>query len=104
MSGLLNYEPWPIDFAILDVLPDQGLIGGLHNKGKSVKAFVAEMNKKTGLAGTENAATSTGVSARCRVLREVGYAETFPATGGRIWARTPQGAEFLKKHKEEVGS
>lgn len=101
MAGAANrkdpnsYEPWPLDIRLLEIMPDVGLIGGVHHAGRSVKGMTREIND----AAQQIVVTSSQLQARCRVMREVELVETFPATGGRIWARTPKGKTFLAQHK-----
>lgn len=100
---MTDYEPVPLDFVVLDKLPDVGLVGGIHWRGRQVKDLVVEVNE--GLAEQSAAAPkvqSSEVQARVRELKKAGLVKDFKggSGGSRIWARTPAGTEFLSKREE----
>lgn len=86
-----SYEPWPLDIRLLELMPDEGLIGGVHYTGRTVKGMTKEIND----AAQQVVVRTSQLQARCRILRELGFAQNFPATGGRIWARTVKGKKYL---------
>lgn len=99
MTKQQNYVPWPLDFAILEHMPEKALIGGVHWQGISVKNLSRAVSNTAGIQ-----VTSSQVNSRVRALREDGDVEMFSATGGKIWARTPKGTHLLSKKEEYLGS
>lgn len=90
-----RYKPWPLDIRLLELLPDQGLIGGVHHAGRTAHAMMDEINQAAGQA----LVTGTQIGTRLRVMREIGLTQNFPATGGRVWAKTPAGKKWLASHR-----
>jgi hypothetical protein len=86
-----TYDPWPLDLRLLELMPDEGLIGGVHHAGRTIKGMVKQINDEV----QQNVVTTSQAQPRARILREVGYADHKPASGGRVWARTPAGKKFL---------
>lgn len=87
-----EFEPWPLDFVLLEKLPEKGLIGGIHWRGRQVRDLRDEIND---VEGAET--TSDQVSARLRALKIAGYTQDFPGAHGRIWARLQAGSSFLRR-------
>lgn len=100
-----TYVPWPLDIRCLELLPDEGLIGGVHHAGRRVVALVDDINDEAG----QKLVSSGQVQGRLRTMKLVGLVKNFPATGGSVWARTVAGKRFLVKQQlasapdEEVG-
>jgi hypothetical protein len=86
------YSPWPLDSKLLQMMPDEGIIGGVHYRGRLAKHIKQELDNEVG-AGL---VTMGQVQARLRELRFQGFAESFAASGGRVWAKTEKGKELLK--------
>lgn len=104
------YEPLPLDFEILSFLPEKGLIGGIHWKGRRVRDVAEEVNegvRKTMLTEGEQEppsdifVKSTTIQSRLRAMQVAGLVKGFPGTGQgeRIWAKLPKAAELIR-HKE----
>lgn len=110
------YKPTPLDFLLLERLPEKGLIGGLHWKGRRARDLrqevlddlAAEMRAAAHEQWDNNAPplempelTSSQVMARLRSLHVAGYVENFTSIGqGAIWARTVAGTAFLQTREE----
>lgn len=97
-----KYEPMPLDFLILEVMPEQGMIGGVHWKGKRVADIASEINERSNGSGVKTKGTM--IDGRMRSLKHFGYTKDFASygTGGtRIWARTPEGTKLLA-NKEAI--
>jgi hypothetical protein len=101
--GRTFYSPLPLDFLILEKLPDEGTIGGIHWRGRRIVDLREEINEDLRGEATVN---SSELMARLRSMH--GGAEHGPGlvkpyqgrrNGAKIWARTQRGAEFLR-HKE----
>lgn len=83
------YEPWPMDLAVLPLLPPEGaMLGGIHHEGRRVKDLAAQLGEH---------ATSAQVQSRLRLMKVHGYVVDKPATGGRVWQRTEAGARLLQE-------
>lgn len=93
------YQPLPVDFAILETLPDVGTIGGIHWRGRRAVDIADQLN----LDGFD----SLNVGDRLRSMSAGKVIRSFPG-GGRggtkIWARTPEGSALLKRRGEYLGS
>jgi hypothetical protein len=92
------YAPMPIDFTLLEKLPEKGTIGGVHWKGRRIRDLVPEI----GIDGVD----SNFVSARLRSMASAKepLVAQFPAAGdARIWARTPAGSALVKDKDEILG-
>lgn len=97
-----NYQPTPLDFAILERLPDKGILGGVHWAGRPLKHVRSDIN--AGLPEGAEPVAITTIQARTRTMKLQGYVEDFASHGsGRIWARTPAGAEFLATKEAVLG-
>lgn len=92
------YEPWPLDFRLLELMPNVGLVAGVHNAGRSAVALRDAINEVAG----EDVVTSSQVSARLRVMRMAGLCDSAPATGNQVWARTALGVQMLEQGWEAV--
>jgi hypothetical protein len=100
-SGSKYFHPQPIDFALLDMMPSKGMIGGIHWKGRRVTdmrqqllddGVPAELIKATFIAG------------RVRSMHVEGLVESFGgANSGLIWARTQKGTDFLATRDQVLG-
>lgn len=80
----------PIDFLLLEGMPEQGTIGGVHWKGRRVADLTVEITE-----ATDTTMTSGFVQGRMRAMKLYGFVADYPATGPRVWARTPAGSELL---------
>jgi hypothetical protein len=100
------YRPVPLDFAILEALPDKGMIGGIHWKGLMAKHVrQAILDAIPELDGTDLKPTT--VASRLRSMNVEGLVEPFAAIGSsgtQIWARTPEGVEYLARKEEVLGA
>jgi hypothetical protein len=94
MGNKTGYEPWPLDYKLLELLPDAGIIGGVHYKGRRARDLLKEITSEIG----EGILNIAQLQSRLRVLKMNGYAEKFPASGGDIWARTSEGVKFLRSN------
>lgn len=90
-----TYVPWPLDIRVLELLPDEGLIGGVHHAGRKASAIRNEINEVAG----ENIVTSGQVSGRMRTMEMLGMVVSNPATGGIVWARTKTGKQWLLRRQ-----
>lgn len=101
------YEPWPVDFALLELMPNEGLIAGVHWRGRQVKDMVGELNDQLTPDDLRNGAepfTTPGIQARLRSMAVVGLVTNHPGSGGmRIWARTSKGVDQLGRKNELLG-
>lgn len=95
---MATYVPWPLDTRLLELMPDQGLIGGVHHAGRTVRGMVKQINDDA----QQVVVTSAQAQSRARILRELGLAEHYPASGGRVWARTAEGKRYLAKSQLEA--
>lgn len=100
-KGRDYYMPMPLDFAVLERLPDKGILGGVHWAGRPVKHLVDEINQAAGAEGAH--VDNNMVTSRLRSMKIAGLVEVFPATGARIWARTTAGRELLGRREEVLG-
>jgi len=98
----IEYLPVPLDFRLLELLPEKGMIGGIHWKGRRTKDMLSEL-----IEGDQDLAsvlTSPMLMARLRSMHVAGYVEPFRSiSGGNIWARTPEGSAWLKQKEEVLG-
>jgi hypothetical protein len=108
-----NYRPAPIDFRILDKLPDRGLIGGIRWRGRRVKdireEIIAELRAELGSQADEvlGDLTMNFFMARVRSMHVAGLVENYGGTGiggTSIWARTEDGVAFMDTREEVLGS
>lgn len=90
------YEPYPVDFKILRLLPEVGTIGGVHWKGRRARDVVAELDME--------GVNVQLVGDRLRSMGTGGYVKGFPSKGGKIWARTSKGVALMNKEEEYVPS
>lgn len=108
---MAEFEPLPVDFLILEALPDQGLIGGVHYKGRLVREVRKDLIAEAGVD-----LETSFLQARFRSLHVAGLIRRFPGTssgrsgsssGGTssntIWARTPRGRAFMARKDEFLG-
>jgi hypothetical protein len=95
----------PLDFELLERLPEKGTIGGIHWKGRRVKDLRLEIIEAADLEDPNILPTSL-VQARLRSMHVAGFVENFPGSVGNnavIWARTPQGNDHLARREELMG-
>jgi exosome complex RNA-binding protein Csl4 len=100
------YRPMPLDFTILDLLPDRGMIGGVHWRGKRVKDVREQIVNQSDGELTKADLPTTAIAARMRSMTLEGFVENFTTVGsggGVIWARTPKGLEHLARKDEILG-
>jgi len=103
MKAKHEYMPLPLDFRLLELLPEKGMIGGVHWKGRRIKDLLAEMvDSEPELAQYLKSST---LMARMRSMHVAGYVEPFGAAGNTsmIWARTMKGSEWLAQKEEVLG-
>jgi hypothetical protein len=95
------YSPTPVDFILLDKLPEVGMIGGVHWKGRRAKDLREEIIE----GGVEATLVPMSfIGARLRSMGVAGLVQNYAGgTRGGIWARTPQGTEYLGKREEILG-
>lgn len=87
------YAPWPLDYRLLAMVPEEGTIGGVHWKGRRSADLVAELNHEE-----EIRVTSAMVSARLRAMQAAGYTKAYGGSGNKkVWAKTPAGVKFEKE-------
>lgn len=86
------YRPQPIDFVLLEKMPQVGTIGGLHWKGRRVADLRQELLDE---GADAELVTMELVGARIRSMHVEGLVRNFSAVKATIWARTPKGDEHL---------
>lgn len=91
------YKPLPVDFTLLELMPEQGMIGGIHWKGRRVKDLHDEVLDRANGELEPGMLPTTMVAARIRSMHVEGLVANFGGTGSAsvIWARTPKGTAFL---------
>jgi DNA-binding PadR family transcriptional regulator len=102
-----SFQPWPLDLKILEILPEEGLIGGVHPRGRRVKDVREEIldempeedRKELEALGQDPISTGT-LQSRCSELRKYGFV-VYSQGGntGKIWAKTSKGVQFLAREK-----
>lgn len=98
-----QHNATPLDFLIVERLPDKGILGGVHWAGRPLKHVRDEIN--AGLPDDAPSVTTATIQSRTRVLKLHGYVEDFPSHGsGRIWAVTPAGREFAVTKEAVLGA
>lgn len=98
------YKPLPLDFELLERMPEKGMIGGLHWRGRRARDIRADMLEAH--PDLQELLTVSMVQSRLRSMNVAGYVENFAsigAGGSVIWARTTKGSEFLKQKEEVLG-
>jgi hypothetical protein len=91
------FRATPLDFLLLEKIPEKGIIGGVHWAGRPVRHLVQEINHEGDVR-----VTSPMLNSRMRSMKMRGFVVDFQSHGGgNIWARTPDGTAFLKT-KEAV--
>lgn len=100
-----QHQPIPLDFLILECLPDKGMLGGIHWKGRRLKDVYTEiLDTQNGV--TPSLLKQTDVGSRIRSMHAAGLTESFAAVGSgglQIWARTDRGKELLARKAEVLG-
>jgi len=100
------YEPVPVDFLILAKLPDAGMLGGVHWKGRLAKDDHDEITAKE-LDGDATLLNHSLVMSRMRSMHAAGFVNSYSSgsvNGLKVWARTPAGAEHLARKDEILGA
>ena len=99
------YRPQPVDFLILELLPEVGTIGGIHWKGRRAKDVRQDILDQ-GDEGVAEVLTMPLLQARLRALSAGGHVKNYGGAGtggGSIWARTPDGTVHLARRDEVLG-
>lgn len=96
------YVPQPVDFLLLDKMPEEGMVGGIHWKGKQAKQLRQDLIDD-GIDA--ELIPMTFIAARLRSMNVAGLVETYSQTrrSSGIWARKPKGTEQLSKREEVLG-
>jgi len=95
------YKAQPVDFILLEKLPEVGMIGGIHWKGRQVKDLRQEIIDGGVDAGL---VTNPFITARIRSMSLEGLVKQFGGhNSGNIWARTEKGTAFLARRDEILG-
>lgn len=96
------YKPQPVDFVLLEKLPEDGMIGGIHWKGRQLKDLRQEIIDGGVDAGI---LPLSFVSARMRSMAVEGLVVNRGTTmrSAAIWARTTEGTNYLAKREEIIG-
>lgn len=99
--GTNYYSPTPLDFLILEAIPEKGILGGVHWAGRPSRHIQEDLNEHLGADTRVGAST---IMARLRSMKVAGYVEDFASHGsGRIWARTPEGTAHLARKAQVLG-
>jgi hypothetical protein len=86
-----------MDFRLLELLPEVGLIGGVHWRGRRVRDLRDELNQIEGID-----LSSGNVQARLQAMRGAGFVRDFATSGhGKLWAKTPEGVEHYESNNIE---
>ena len=86
----MEYEPYPLDVAILRLLPEEGSKLGYHHIAATAKAL------KSVLFARDPTVTSAAINGRLRTLKAVGLVmsvRVLPAGGGAGWQVTQRGRD-----------
>src|SRR5262245_5794242 len=99
------YRALPLDFALLELLPDDGLVAGVHWRGRRARHLADEINDR--LAGVDDLEpfTAVQIQARLRSMHVVGHVVNHPSGQSSldVWARTASGVELLGRKNEVLG-
>lgn len=100
------YRPMPVDFMLLAKLPEKGMIGGVHWKGRLAAHLQKEMLAEANGELTADMIPMSFVTSRLRSMAIAGYTVNYPAAGNAavIWARTDKGTELLGRKEEVLGT
>ena len=74
------YRPMPLDFKILELLPEKGMIGGVHWQGRRVKDVRKQILEDEEITDPTIVPTSL-VQSRLRSMHVAELVENFPAAG-----------------------
>lgn len=97
-----GFRPTPLDFLILEALPEKAILGGVHWAGRPVKHVVADINESTPIGAP--LVTSSMAQSRVRSMKVAGYVSDFPSHGsGRIWAKLPAARDLQRRKSELLG-
>jgi hypothetical protein len=99
------YEPVPLDFLILELLPEDGVVGGIRWKGRRMSDVAEELRDKL---GAESDLRKDEVDSRFRSMSSGDVILKRPSgqqsSRGAIWARTKKGSSLLERKEEYLGS
>lgn len=98
------YRPLPLDFLILEVIPERGLIGGIQWKGWRVMDILDNLMEREDIDGS--ILSTPMIQSRLRSMRIAGYVQSFETTaanGRSVWARSKEGTAHLEKRDEILG-
>jgi hypothetical protein len=93
------YEPTPLDFKVLEVLPDDGMIGGLRWTGRRARDVRSQINE--GLPEGIDPVSISELQSRLRAMHVKGLVKRRGGAQDSIWSRTDDGVAFLAT-KDEV--
>lgn len=99
------FEPSPMDFRILELLPEEGLIGGVHWRGRFALDIANDIMESIPNEDKQYV-TINGLTVGNALthLEKEGLTKQYPGRGSkggkRIWARTSSGTEFLSRKDE----
>lgn len=98
------FEPTPMDFRILELLPPEGMIGGVHWRGRIAADIAEEIMDSIPQEDRQYVKVNglTVGNALTNMAKE-GYVKMYSGTNRRIWARTNSGTEFLSRKGEFLG-
>jgi hypothetical protein len=101
-----EFRPLPLDFTLLELMPEKGMIGGVHWRGRRGADLRQEVIEQANGELNPGELPTSLVMARIRSMHTFGLVESFSAAGSGtlIWARTPEGTEFLKTREEVLGT
>ena len=97
----LKNEVWPLDEALLRILPEEGSKLGFHNLGKTVANLREELNAALPDDSPEEAfLTPEQISSRLRSAKVNGLATDVPGGKGgtRLWQRTAKGKRYIEEN------
>lgn len=88
-----------LDYAILALLPDEGMTLGFASLAKQAKAIVTELNDQLG--PDDPRVRSSQVNGRLRSLKSWGLiidCDVQPVSRGKGWQRTENGRDLVRRH------
>jgi hypothetical protein len=84
------YRAMPIDQLILDLLPEEGTVGGIHWRGVRVKDVLTGLREQAPDDASKKLITSTLVQSRLRSMAAANMVANYPTVGSggvAIWAK-----------------
>ena len=103
-----HYRPSPLDFTLLELMPDKGMIGGIHWKGRRAKDLREEILDNANGELTPDMLKTSEIQSRLRSMHVEGLIENFvgrTGTDGKlIWAVTEKGRAFAARKEEVLGT